>query len=80
MNTRFVSKVIPFKKTLEYHNAINLCYGRQKTQQLQGYVPNAHTWAICEVVVETLLPIVKQYILNQTQGYWLLSNALNVVL
>jgi len=46
---------------------------------LQGCVPNAHTWAVCEVV-ETLLPIVKQCIFNQTRGYWLLSNALNAAL
>jgi hypothetical protein len=25
-----------------------------------------HTWVVCAVVVETLLPIVKQCILNQT--------------
>jgi len=43
-------------------------------------VPDAHTWAVCEMVVETVFPIVKQCILNQTQGYWLLSNALNVAL
>jgi hypothetical protein len=69
--------VIPFKKTLEYRNAINLCYGRQEVQELQGCVLDAHTWAICEVVVETLFPIVKQCILNQIQGHCLLSNALN---
>jgi hypothetical protein len=43
-------------------------------------VPYAHTWVACEVLVETLLPIVKECILNQTQGYWLLSNALNATL
>jgi hypothetical protein len=39
-----------------------------------------HTWAICKVVVKTMFPFVKQCILNQTRGYWLLSNALNVAL
>jgi hypothetical protein len=51
--------------------------GGKKLKELQSCVPRAHTWAICEVVVETLLLIVKQCVLNQTRGYWLLSNALN---
>jgi hypothetical protein len=32
------------------------------------------------MVVETMLLVVKQRILNQTQGYWLLFNVLNVAL
>ncbi len=32
VKTRFASKVIMFQETLKYHNAINLCYGRQETQ------------------------------------------------
>jgi hypothetical protein len=51
---------------LQYKVAINLFYGVQETQKLQGHVPNAHTWAICKVVVETILLIVKQCIFNQT--------------
>jgi hypothetical protein len=39
-----------------------------------------YTWAICKVVVKTMFPFVKQCILNQTRGYWLLSNALNATL
>jgi hypothetical protein len=39
----FANKVIMFLKTLEYRDAINLCYGRQEVQKLQGRVPNAHT-------------------------------------
>ncbi len=39
---------------------------------------DARTLAICKMVVETMLVVVKQCILNQTQGYWLLFNALNV--
>jgi hypothetical protein len=44
---------------LEYKDAINLCYGGQEIQELQGRVPNAHTWAICKMVVETMLLFVK---------------------
>jgi hypothetical protein len=46
MKIRFISKVILFLETLEYQDAINLYYGRQETQKLQGCVPDAHTWAI----------------------------------
>jgi hypothetical protein len=38
----FISKVILFQETLEYCDAINLCYGRQKIQELQGHVLDAH--------------------------------------
>jgi hypothetical protein len=56
---------------LEYCDAINLCYGKRETQELQGHVLDAHTWAICKVVVETKFFVVKQGIFPyQTQGYW----------
>jgi hypothetical protein len=32
-------------------------------------MPDAHTPAICKMVVKTMPPTVKQCILNQTQGY-----------
>ncbi len=48
-----------FQKTLEYRDAINLCYGRQEIQKLQGCVPDTYAWAIRKVVVETMHPIVK---------------------
>ncbi len=66
-----------FQKTLKYKDAINLCYGRQEIQELQGCVLDTHAWAICKVVVETIHPIVKFCIFKQTWGYYLLSNALN---
>jgi hypothetical protein len=44
---------------LEYKDAINLCYGGQETQELQGHVPKTHTWAICKMIVETMLLIMK---------------------
>lgn len=44
--------------------------------QLQGRVPNAHTWAVCKAIIETMIPIVKQCIL--IWRYWLLFDAMNV--
>ncbi len=46
--------------------------------QLQGRVSNAHTSAVCKAITETMIPIVKQCIFNQIQGYQLLSDAVNV--
>jgi hypothetical protein len=53
--------MIIFQKTLEYHDVINLnlCDGRQKTQELQGRVLDAHTWAVCKVVIEIMFLVVK---------------------
>ncbi len=36
VKTRFASKVILFQKTLEYRDAINLCYGKHETLDLHG--------------------------------------------
>ncbi len=41
---------------------------------------DAHTWAICNLVDKIMFLVVKQCILNQTQGYWLLFDALNATL
>jgi len=34
LKTRFTNKVILFQETLEYKDAINLCYGRQEILEL----------------------------------------------
>jgi hypothetical protein len=63
---------------LEYQNVINLCYGWQKSLELQGHVPNTHTWGICKAFI--MPPIVKQCNFKQNQGYLLISYALYVAL
>lgn len=75
VKTRFASKVVLFQETLEYADAINICYRRQSLK-LQERVPSGLTWAVARTVTGTLNAIVKQCILNQTRGYWLLSDAL----
>jgi hypothetical protein len=42
MKIKFTNKLILFQETLEYRDAINLCYGRQDIQELQGCVPYVH--------------------------------------
>jgi hypothetical protein len=54
-----------------------LCYGRQ-VAHLQARVLNGQTWAIARIMTKTLLPMVIQCILNQSNGFWLLSDALLV--
>ena len=43
-------------------------------------MPTGVTWAVARIVTETLNPVVKQCVLNQTRGYWLLSDALAAAL
>jgi hypothetical protein len=50
-------------------DAIDLCYARQETLELQGHVPDAHMWAICKMFTKIMFHVVKQCILNQTHSY-----------
>ncbi|KAJ7538060.1 hypothetical protein O6H91_11G033100 [Diphasiastrum complanatum] len=75
VKTRFASKVILFQETLEFREAIITCYSRQSLA-LQSRVPSPQIWAIAGAVSSTLIPVAKQCVLNQTRGYWLLSDAL----
>ena len=68
VKTRFASCVILFQETLEYRNAINMCYGREAAH-LQVRVPDGQTWAIAKTVTKTLLPVVEQCILNQSKSF-----------
>ena len=43
-------------------------------------MPTGVTWAVARTFTETLNPVVKQCVLNQTRGYWLLSDALAATL
>jgi hypothetical protein len=77
---KFANKVMFFQETLEFANAINICYQRQNLQ-LQSKVPCGKTWAMAIIVIETLNLVVKQCVLiNQTQGLWFLLNALQAAL
>ncbi len=60
---------------MEFKHTIALCYGQQLSLALQGHVPSPQVWDIAQVVVDTLVHVVQQCVLNQNQGYWLLSNA-----
>jgi len=68
---KFTSKIIIFQKTLEFKYVIALYYGKQQSLTLQGCVPSLQVWAITQIVFNTLGPMVKQCVLNQSQGHLL---------
>ncbi len=76
IKTRFASWVILFQETFDYQNVIFICYRQQRALYLQSKAPNCQTWSIAQAITCTLMPIVKQCVLNQSQGYWLLLDAL----
>jgi hypothetical protein len=55
-----------FEETLEFKNAIILCYGRQKSIALQQRVLNAQVWAIAKAITSTLNLVISAYVMNQT--------------
>lgn len=59
----------------EYVTMINICYGRQIVA-LQTQGSSGLTWVVAKAVGETSHLVVQHYILNQSCGYWLLSDAL----
>ena len=75
VKTRFASKVLMFQQALQFRATISLCYSRQ-TMALQNRVPLGQTWAVVEAISSTLSPVVSACVLNQSRGYWLLSDAL----
>jgi len=65
----FVSKVVPFQKTIEFKHVIVICYGSQQSLALQSCVLNPQVWVVAQVVADTLGPVVQQCVLNHRQGY-----------
>jgi hypothetical protein len=57
---------------------IAFCYGNKKSPTLQGRVPNLQVWAIAQVVVNSLGPMIQQCVLNQRRGYKFLLDALAI--
>ena len=43
---------------------------------LQAWVPSGVTLVVVRGVPKTVKPVVKELVLNQTRGYWMLNNAL----
>jgi len=61
----FASGVVIFQKIFKFKHVIFFCYGNKKSLALQGCVPSPQVWAIAQVVVNTLGPMIQQCVLNQ---------------
>ncbi len=78
VKTKFDSKVTMLDETIEFKNAIIICYGKKKPIALQQIVPKAEVWVIAKAITFILNPIVYASVMNQSKGHWLLSNALTI--
>jgi hypothetical protein len=71
--TRFAFKVIIlFEKTLEFKQAIIICYGKQNIVTSHKRILKAQVWAIANVVTSYLSLVVVVCVMNQSHGHWLL--------
>jgi hypothetical protein len=61
---RFVSKVIMFKKSLEFIKTIALCYSKQISPKVIRCVPRPLTWHISQIIIDILFLVVITCILN----------------
>ncbi len=69
-----------FQETLEFNNAIILCYGKQKFVVLQQKIPKVQVWAIVEAITFTLNPVISTCVMNHIKGHWLLLDALTTAI
>jgi hypothetical protein len=46
---------------------------------MSAKTPPPLTWHICQIIVDSLGPVVSTWILNQSRGIWLLSDVLNSI-
>jgi len=58
-----------FEKTLEFKNAIILCYGRKKIVVLEHKVFKAQVWVVAKVVTFAFNHVVFTCVLNQSRGH-----------
>jgi hypothetical protein len=74
---RFASIIIIFQEALQFKDTIMFCYNRQSAIRMTTKFPPPWTWHICQIVVDCLSLILIVCVLNQSRGYWLLSDALH---
>lgn len=54
-----------FQQAWQFKNVIVLCYNMHNVIIINGRVPPLLTWDILQIIVNSLLPIVSAYVLNQ---------------
>jgi len=70
---KFASKIIIFKKKLQFWKDIVLCYRKHITMKMNPKVPPLLTWQISQIIVNYIFPIIT-CVLNQPHGHWLLND------
>jgi hypothetical protein len=70
VKTRFASKVIIFKECLQFKEAIDICYARQKVVALQQRMSKTQVWVIVEAITSCLNSIVSACVMNQSKSHW----------
>jgi hypothetical protein len=78
MKTKFVSKVILFQEPWKIKMPL-ICVMGSKRWWSCKVTYRMHTLGNLQSIAKTMILIVEQCIINKTQGYWLLFNALFVV-
>ncbi len=79
-NNSLCLKSHPIPKDFEFKHVVVFYYVKQQSLALQGYVLSTQVWVVAHVVANTLRLVVQQYVLKQSQGYWLFSNALVAII
>lgn len=64
----------------EFKNVRMLCHGRHKYVDLQQKVLKVEVWTIVETITSTFNLVVLACVMNQSNGHWLFSNALTIVI
>jgi hypothetical protein len=72
--------VILFKETLEFKDAIKLCYSWQAIA-LQNKIPSPQTWDVAHKLMSKVLTLmVSQCILNQSRRYCLFFDVISTTI
>jgi hypothetical protein len=74
---RFTSKVILFKKALQYCETIVHCYSGQTIIRISVHVPPLLTWHVAQIVVDVPSFVIIACVLNQSHGHWFLNDVLH---
>lgn len=77
VNTRMASRIVFLQDCLTYEAVIRDLYSQpQLDYKFAKRMPKPEQWKIAQVLVDTLKRPVELCFLNQTRGYWLLSDAI----
>jgi hypothetical protein len=53
------------------------CYNKRNSVKMTAKVPSPLTWHACQIIIDSLSPIVITCVLSQSKGHWFLNDALH---